>query len=256
MAKKRLNIHTLDRFLADFLETNRFQDYCPNGLQVEACDEIDKIALGVSASMALFRKAKAIKAGALLVHHGLFWNKMPYVLKGVHGRRVSFLFRSKISLFGFHLPLDHHAVVGNSASIGDLLGLKTRRRFAEHGGVEIGLLGKLSQPMTIEAIEKKLQKSLGSRNVVYGFGKKKIRSVGIVTGGAPDDVMEAKSRGADLYITGEVSEPTQEWCREAEMNFIGAGHYATEQFGIQNLGQAVTKRFGIPCQFIDIPNSF
>ena len=60
----------LDRFLA----IDRFRDACPNGLQVEGTREISQVALGVTASLELLRRAREEGADAVVVHHGLFWS--------------------------------------------------------------------------------------------------------------------------------------------------------------------------------------
>jgi putative NIF3 family GTP cyclohydrolase 1 type 2 len=65
---------------------------------------------------------------------------------------------------------------------------------------------------------------------------------------------EAIDAGADVFITGEVSEPTVHLARESGVGFIGAGHHATERYGVQSLGQAVRQQFGIKVDFIDIDN--
>jgi len=38
------------------------------------------------------------------------------------------------------------------------------------------------------------------------------------------------------------------------IHFVAAGHYATETFGVQKIGELVAQRFGIDHQFIDVPN--
>jgi putative NIF3 family GTP cyclohydrolase 1 type 2 len=65
---------------------------------------------------------------------------------------------------------------------------------------------------------------------------------------------EAIDAGADLFITGEVSEPTVHLARESGVGFIGAGHHATERYGVQALAQAIQQQFGIKVDFIDIDN--
>ena len=40
----------LELYLNNLLETSRFKDYCPNGLQVEGRRKVEKIATGVTAS--------------------------------------------------------------------------------------------------------------------------------------------------------------------------------------------------------------
>src|SRR3569623_1093592 len=62
-----------NRYLDDLLETARFDDYAPNGLQVEGAEHISTLVTGVTASRALVDAALQAGAEALLVHHGYFW---------------------------------------------------------------------------------------------------------------------------------------------------------------------------------------
>ena len=244
----------LESFLNEYLESYKFFDYCPNGLQIEASDRISKIAVGVSASMSLFRKAKRHGADAVLVHHGLFWGSSALPLKGVLAKRVGFLFENKINLFAYHLPLDAHKLVGNNKAIADVLKLEQIVPFAKHGNSEIGLIGDLRKRMQISLLQNILKLKFKQLNHVYLFGKRNIKKVAIVSGGASDDVYEAYEKGADLFITGEVSEQTQEWCRESKMNYIALGHYVSERYGVLKLAEVIKNKFGIPSKFIEVQN--
>ena len=42
--------------------------------------------------------------------------------------------------------------------------------------------------------------------------------------------------------------------REAGIHFIGAGHYATETFGVRRLGDLLAAEFGIEHVWVDLPN--
>ena len=42
--------------------------------------------------------------------------------------------------------------------------------------------------------------------------------------------------------------------KEARINVVAAGHYATERLGVRALGEHLADRFGIEVDFIDIPN--
>jgi putative NIF3 family GTP cyclohydrolase 1 type 2 len=42
--------------------------------------------------------------------------------------------------------------------------------------------------------------------------------------------------------------------REAGVNFIAAGHWATETFGVRRLGELLVERFGVEHHFLAIPN--
>jgi dinuclear metal center YbgI/SA1388 family protein len=251
-----MKIKQLADFMDAFLEVKRFKDYCPNGLQVECDAPLQKIALGVSASLELFKKAKKNGAQAVIVHHGIFWDKTPQPLVGVQGKRIEFLFQNGISLLAYHLPLDAHPQIGNNASIADALNLKDRHFFAEHGGVEIGVSGTLEHPLPLPAVKKKILALFGKVDAAFAFGPKKVRKIAIVSGGAASDVMHAQEKGADLFLTGETDEPTQEWCREAGIHFLSVGHALSEQMGIKNLGKIITDQFKIPCVYLPVPNRY
>jgi putative NIF3 family GTP cyclohydrolase 1 type 2 len=74
------------------------------------------------------------------------------------------------------------------------------------------------------------------------------------TGAAQNMMTHAIDAGAQVFITGEISEPTVHLAREAGVGFISAGHHATERYGVQALGNAIQKEFGIRVDFVDIDN--
>jgi putative NIF3 family GTP cyclohydrolase 1 type 2 len=51
-----------------------------------------------------------------------------------------------------------------------------------------------------------------------------------------------------------VSEQTVHVAREEGIEFVAAGHHATERYGVQALGDAVAAELGIEHRFIDIDN--
>ena len=57
-----------------------------------------------------------------------------------------------------------------------------------------------------------------------------------------------------MYVTGEVSEQTAHVARERDIAFIGAGHHATERYGVQAVGSLAAKELGLSHEFIDIDN--
>ena len=69
-------------YLDNLLECSRFMDQCPNGMQIEGRPQVVKLATAVSASLATIEAAIEWGADALLVHHGIFWNKDSPVISG------------------------------------------------------------------------------------------------------------------------------------------------------------------------------
>jgi putative NIF3 family GTP cyclohydrolase 1 type 2 len=81
-----------------------------------------------------------------------------------------------------------------------------------------------------------------------------LRRVAWCTGGCQGYIEAAVAAGADLYLTGEASEQTVHVAREEGIEFIAAGHHATERYGVQALGEHLAQKFNIEHRFIDIDN--
>jgi dinuclear metal center YbgI/SA1388 family protein len=242
-------------FLDELLDPGAFADYGPNGLQVPGRADVDRVATGVSASLELFERAVAADAGLVLVHHGIFWDKAPRALSPAGAARLRALLSAEINLVAYHLPLDAHPQVGNNALLADGLGATEHEPFAEHAGRAVGVAARFGED-GVEAGElfSRVREVTGRDPLVFDDGPDRVRSLGIVSGGAAGDLETAIAAGLDGFLTGEPSEPAMTTAREAGVHFIAAGHYATETFGVRCLGELVAERFGVAHDFIDVPN--
>jgi len=240
-------------FINSYLGSDRTKDSSQNGLQYEGTAEVKKIAFGVSASLECIKRAAASGADMLIVHHGLLWGRsQPFT--GPFKRKLEALVGSGLSLCAWHLPLDKHPVCGNNARLLLMLGAKNLKPFGAYDGETIGFCGTFPKALTIGDIAAALAIKLDAEPLCFRFGKEKIRTAGVVSGGAARMFDQAVAAGLDLYITGEVSEPAQEFARESRANFIAAGHYNTEKPGVLALAGLLEKKFKVKTEFIDIPN--
>lgn len=240
--------------LDELLDSPTFDDFGPNGLQVEGTDSIRSVVTGVSACLELFEQAAKRNADAVLVHHGLFWKGDPLALTGFRYRRVAQLVDAKINLLAYHLPLDAHAELGNNALGLELLGVKKRLPFAEFGGGKIGFHGALPEPLSFETFLDSCQSVFGSAPLAFAAGPPQVSRVGLVSGGGSRAIHEAIELDLDVFITGEPNEWIMNVAREAGIHFVAAGHYATERLGIRALGEHLAQTFGLAVDFLDIPN--
>ena len=241
-------------YLDELLEPAGFRDHGPNGLQVPGRDEVRTVVTGVSANRALIEAAVAAEADLLLVHHGLFWGKGDGAIDHLMAGRLRPLFVHDISLVAYHLPLDAHPEVGNNALIAEALELTSRQPFAPHGGADLGVHGTLpGEGLTPDALVARIA-ALCQEPVAFLHGPERIRTVGIVSGGAADDVHGAAALGLDAFITGEPAERSQAAAEEEGIHFLAAGHHATERFGVRRLGDLLAHRFGVQHLFVDIEN--
>jgi dinuclear metal center YbgI/SA1388 family protein len=242
----------VENSLQQLLQPQGFKDYGPNGLQVEGCSEVRHLVTGVTASLAFIDAALAAGADALLVHHGLFWRGHDGCLTGWLAQRVRRLMAANVSLFAYHLPLDAHADLGNNAQLGLRLGLQADARFGEQ---RLGFVAPAAPGVhTTAALAAQLQASLGRAPVLVPGDGRVLQRVAWCTGGAQGYFEDAIAAGADVFITGEISEPQTHLARETGVAFLAGGHHATERYGASAVGAFVAAQLGLTHQFIDVDN--
>jgi len=236
--------------LDGLLEAPRFKDYGPNGLQVEGRRSIRKVVSGVTASLALIDAALAQQADAILVHHGLFWRGQDGRVTGWMKQRLAALLRADVNLIAYHLPLDAHAELGNNAQWGARLGLVADNRF---GDQNLGFVGP-SPTASLDELTARITQTMGRACTAVPGDSRPLRRVAWCSGGAQGYFEQAIAAGADVYLTGEISEPQAHYARECGVAFVACGHHASERYGVQAVGAHLATQFGVVHQFIEVDN--
>lgn len=236
---------------ASLLQTALFKDYCPNGLQVEGRAEVRRLATAVTASQVVLDAAIAWGADAILVHHGYFWRGEAAEIVGIKKRRLAQLLRNDVSLLAYHLPLDAHVELGNNAQLGARLGIQS---YASFGEQKLLWSGHLPTPMTLRAFAAQVAECLQRDPQVLGDSERLVQRVVWCSGGAQGYFEAAIAHGADVYLSGEVSEQCFHLAQESGVGFIAAGHHATERYGVQALGIHLAEKFGLEQQFFEQNN--
>lgn len=243
----------LEKYINDLIDTTKYNDMCPNGLQVEGKREIKKIVTGVTACVELFEESKKRNADAILTHHGIIWNFERPLYRGGYKERVKLLIENNINLFGYHLPLDGDLTFGNNALIAKELQAKTIEPFAEYKGTAIGVSGSFNN-LPAERLFETVKEKINPDAIIFPFGPGKINSIGIISGGAQKEIRQAVIQGLDVFLTGEVSEHIYHYAKEEGIHFIAAGHHATEIFGVRELGNHLAEKFNFDVEFVNIHN--
>jgi dinuclear metal center YbgI/SA1388 family protein len=221
-----------------------------NGLQVENDGRITRIGAAVDAGVVPFRKAVAAGVDFLIVHHGMYWD-MPRPITGpVHGR-VAALVKGNCAVYSNHLPLDSHPQIGNNALLARELGLRASRGFIPNAGGPIGRIARST--LTRAALRRKLE-SLYSRVIAIEYGSQRPRHVAFCSGGGNGAVLPMIDEGVDTLVTGELREEWFNVAQENGLNLYLCGHYATEVHAVRALAAEVSKRFGLPWEFIATEN--
>src|SRR4051794_923581 len=233
----------------ELLDPAAFDDLGPNGLQVPGRTEIRRVVTGVTAQRALFERAVALESDLVLVHHGLFWKFDPIGLTPLLAERLRPLFKHDLALAAYHLPLDAHPEVGNNALLAEALGAADHTAFTD-----VGRGATFAEPVAAAELFARVAAATGREPLVFDAGPPAIGRIAIVSGGAASRLRQAVAEGYDAFLTGEPKENVMADAREAGIHFIGAGHYATETFGVRRLGDWLAARFGVEHKWVDLPN--
>lgn len=249
----------INNWFNSFLKKEDFpSDISLNGIQIQNSEpeskQIKKIAFAVDACEETAKKAAEAGAHLLFVHHGLFWGGCQ-TITGSFYKRISTFIKNDLALCAYHIPLDANNPYGNNWGLAARLGLRNCESFGTWRGMVLGVKGELSEELTInELAERVLRKGVTPRSVL-SLGKEKIKTVGIISGGASDDVADAIEQGLDCYITGEFAHEDYHLAREMGINVIGGGHYETETVGVSLVMEKAEKELGIECIFVDVPTN-
>lgn len=248
-----VQLKNLLNYSNNVLEIERFNDYCPNGLQIEGKSEINKIVSGVTASQALIDAAIKEKADLLLVHHGYFWKGEDERIIGLKYQRIRSLIESGINLVAYHLPLDAHPLYGNNAKLAEILDIDVAGSFPSKSDA-VGMYGTLKMPTSAANFSQKIVEVLDREPLHIGDNSEQIHTIAWCSGSAQSYIEAAVELGVDAYLTGEISEQTVHIARESGLHFYAAGHHATERYGVQAFAEHLASHFDLEHQFIDIPN--
>ena len=237
------------------LQPAQFKDYGPNGLQVEGCAIVRRVVSGVTSSLALIEAAIDHKADAIFVHHGLFWRGQDGRVTGWMKQRLSRLLAHDINLFAYHLPLDAHPTLGNNVQLASRLDVLLSDVPGEgrFGDQLLGVIGQC-QSQSAAAFSELVSERVGREVLLVGDADRLVQKVALCTGGAQSYFESAIAAGADVFVTGEISEPQAHYARESGVAYIACGHHASERYGAQAVADHVAQSLGLEHCFIDIPN--
>jgi len=255
-----MNTKKLREYFLDLLNPNKeiINDGAANDLQINSYNEnITKIAFAVSPSLELFKQAKDWGADVIVCHHSLnLWERgiQKSIPNKILNDRMKYLYENNMSLFGFHYLLDSDDNIGHNALILKSLGVEKLEKFGNLGGDNWGQSGEFEEEIDLVEIVDELDKMFLGNSNFMNFGMDKVKKIACVSGSGTDCLQEAYEKDIDLFITGDIREPTQEIARELGINILWGGHYITERVAMIELCKKLESDLDIECKFIDVMN--
>jgi len=153
-----------------------------------------------------------------------------------------------LSFYACHNGLDLNASIGTSLSIAKALNAQVKEHFVKHSNGYIGLICTIS-PLSASGLIDQLKGIFGIPYVDQeGALSEKINTIAIVAGGGDsiDIMVDAETKGAQAYITGEIHhriyndqfranyQAVIKYGRTCKMTLIGVSHAASEFLVMKN----------------------
>jgi len=239
----------------ELIDKALLKDELANGVQFTGGERVERVVLGVSLNEDFLLEAVKVKSNFCIFHHGYDVRTWKSRVPTSSQKRLKVIMENKMTIMGFHYAMDSHPEIGNNATIIRKLGAKLDKPFFE----EWGYTAKFSEPQDVKKLSQKCSQLFEHDIFTVLSGPKKVKTIGVVSGGgrpSSQHVAEMEAKGVKLFISGESSESIPHKMKESGINYFVGGHYATEVFGVQELGKKIKAEYknNLEVEFLDIPN--
>lgn len=93
-----------------------------------------------------------------------------------------------------------------------------------------GMIGKVKKPISLNDLLKQLEETFNAKGIRYtGTTDKTINTIAVCGGSGAFLINEAKAKGADVFITGDVKYH-QFFDANSKLSIVDIGHFESEQF--------------------------
>ena len=212
------------------------------GLQVGTpLQKIKSIFASLDPTPGALQRALDAQAQMLLTHHPLIFKPISQVNSELFpGDVIARAIKNEVAVVCAHTNLDA-STAGINDILADLLGLVNVAVLKEDAGMEgpvgLGRIGDLEKPLPLDAVLEKISKifHLGHMKVVGEKGAI-IKRLAVVGGSGGSLLKEAYGKGADLFLTGDVTHHVALDAESLGMVLVDGGHFALENAAFRVFG--------------------
>jgi dinuclear metal center YbgI/SA1388 family protein len=223
------------------------EDYDNAGLQVGLTEaEVSGVLLCLDVTEEVVDEAREKGCNMIVSHHPLLFRKLAQITDRNYIQRIVMrAIKDDITIVSMHTNLDS-AKGGVNYMIARQLGLQQVRltNSREVCGVEGGscVIGMMPEAVSAERFIAKVKSTFKAGCVMTNeLLKREIRTVAICGGAGSFMLDEAIAAKADAFITGEMHYH-EYFGHEQEIQIAVIGHYESEQYTSQLLGEIIAER--------------
>ncbi len=224
-----MNRIDITKYLETLYPRHLAYDWDNVGLQVGSLNKPAKrVMTTLDVTKAVVQEAILSKADLVITHHPLIFqpiNSIPFDTP--RGWAIAKLIKHDIALYAMHTNFDR-AENGMNDQLAALLGLRNVGLLDEE--VEIGRFGDID-PLPLEAFIAFVKDRLELSTLrLIGGANRTVTRVGISAGSGAQHMHQAKRRGCDVYLTGDVTYHHALDCEQMGFAILDVGHHVEAWF--------------------------
>ena len=239
-----MKVKDIIRVIEEFAPLSLQEGWDNSGLCIGSPEDVvSSVLLGLDCTPELVDEAIACGADMIVTHHPLIFSGLKKISPdNPVGESVIKAIKAGISIYAAHTSADK-VIAGVSGAMAARLGLEDVQILDEDGeGTGLGVVGNLPEPLSSEEAVKLVKKSFGLKAMraskpVDG----KISRVAMCGGSGGSLIGAAMKSGAQLYISGDISDHNF-FTREGFM-IMDIGHYESEIEIVDILFSLIKKNF-------------
>ncbi|NMG08629.1 Nif3-like dinuclear metal center hexameric protein [Brasilonema sp. UFV-L1] len=150
-----------------------------------------------------------------------------------------------IGVISYHLPFDERLTFSFNPRLAQVLGMSGLEVLGNKNGRAIGMIGDLPTQSFVRLCDCVNQIFGGYEQVhqVHAAQNPEVTRVAVVGAMTDSLVHEAATRGANIYITGQLRQPAEQALLETKIGLISVGHHRGEAWGLRALTGVLRERW-------------
>lgn len=222
------------RILDDFAKPSLIDCWDNTGFQIGDDElEVEKIIVALDLDQKLLDKAISEGCQMIITHHPIIFKPLKTINNQTYiGRLIYRLILNNIVAYNAHSNLDL-TVGGVNDVLASCLGIEytepLNRLIIEDKLYGYGRIGKINPIQTIDLLDIIKDKLEVDDLRVYGNVDKRISTIAVCGGSGGDFILDAYTKGADIYITGDIKYHEAQLALQVGLILVDAGHFHTEK---------------------------
>lgn len=221
-------LQEITEFLDQFFAVERYSQEERGGVYLPSTRPIKRFGLVLEPGAQLQEWASTQHIDALFLHRP--WKLEPRQLA------------PDIGVISYHLPFDQRLTFSFNSRLAFVLGMSGLEVLGNKDGTAIGMIGDIPTQSFARLCDS-VNQIFGGYEQVRAAQSTEVTRVAVVGAMTDSLVREAATRGANVYITGQLRQPAEQTLLETKISAIAVGHGRGEVWGLRALAGVLRERW-------------